>query len=611
MSDRRKQLIILWEGASWADLHPLMDAGRMPHLEALTTAGAMGKVQGVRPAGVGGIVSLATGQAPCDHGVFHDLKASSPHLPGREITREDWLPVWDQLAARGDRSIEVGWPLTHPASDHLTASVSDRFSWPARTRQYRFCLPKDSVVVPEQLEEVLRECRVVSSELGLDFLKGFLGVSDEDDLPDENRLARLRVALASIQSVQAAALVLIEELEWDVCALGFDGLRRLFEVSCRHEMPFAEKDRFYELLDGMLGELIETAPADVVVHLVSPSSFRMGRGERCFPSNEGIWVMSGPGVKPDELIHGGHVLEIAPTIWALRGEAIDAGMARSARVDLLREIPLPEVREDVESHSMKAGERVLPWDRLLVDGRTLHVATPRQLQDPKLAAGLFYDRHLGEFQSLIEMGERGRALRKGAELLKMFPGDFRMGLGYAGCLVEQREWQALRELLVKLQEIPHSRLQAVEMELIACALLAQERKDGALAARLATLGKEHHLQSDQWIKVAAFYRRMQNYEQAQVIYRGLTKRDPSWTLPWLMMAETLVLQGNLSDAETVGRHVISLNSSLEKGHLVLAKTLYRLDRKQEAADVLGRDHGSGKGSRGWRRMARFYEQAAQ
>ncbi len=30
-----KQVLILWEGANWAELHPLIDAGKMPNLEKL------------------------------------------------------------------------------------------------------------------------------------------------------------------------------------------------------------------------------------------------------------------------------------------------------------------------------------------------------------------------------------------------------------------------------------------------------------------------------------------------------------------------------------------------------------------------------------------------
>jgi len=608
MPDRHKQLVILWEGANWEDLHPLMDAGRMPHLERLTERGAMGKLQGVTPPGVAGVISLASGQVPCDHGVIYDLKATSPHLPAMEVTRKDWRPVWDQLTSKGDRCVEVGWPLTHPAADHLAASVSDRFSWPARRRQYRFCLPKNSMRVPSDLGKSLRECRVVSSEMGVEDLKELRGPDVE---MEQDRLGRLQVALASIRSVQAAALVLMEKLEWDFCALGFDGLRRLFEVSCRHGIPFDEKDRLYELLDRMLGELLEKTPTDVVVHLVSASSFRKGASDRWIPSNEGIWVISGPCVLPDELIHGGHVLEVAPTILALRGEEADEGMERAPRLDLLAESPVIRPRVEAGLGKKREGKRGLPWDCLLADGRILNVATPRQLQDPRLAAGLYYDRHLGELQSLIEMGEKERAFLKGRELSQLFPGDFQVGLAYAGCLLEKSRWNALSDLLVKLREVPHSRANTVDLDLLECALLQYRGREVELADRLSAMGKEHNLQSIQWMKVAAFFRRMKRYDQALVIFRGLTKRDPSWTLPWLMRAETLLRQGNFSEAEMVARHLISLKGTFEKGQLILAKILFRLGRMQEAVGVLDLYHQSGRGSRRSRRMAQFYATAPQ
>ncbi len=608
MSARRKQLVFLWEGAGWADLHPLIDAGKMPHLERLTEGGAMGNLHGVSSPGVSGVVSLASGQAPCDHGVFHDLKAVSPHLPAVEVTRSDWRPVWDQLAANGKRCLEIGWPLTHPATDQLAGSISDRFSWPARTQQYRFCLPKDSVVVSSEFEDSIRRCRVVSSELGLEDLEDLLGIGDGTD---PGRVERLKMALASIQSVHAAALVLMKKVEWDLCAMGFDGLRRLFEVSCRHGVPFEERGRLYELLDRMLGEILEKAPADVVVHLVSASSFRKGASDRWFPSDEGIWVMSGAGVVPDTLIHGGHVFDVAPTICALGGESSGEGMRHSPRLDLLVDRPL--VSSGVEGGKSSDGQvkRSRPWDQLLRDGRTLHVATPRQLQDPRIAAGLYYDRHLGELQSLIEMGEKERAFIKGRELCLIFPGDFRVGLAYAGCLLEKGRWTELSDLHGKLAKVPHSAANAVELDLLRCALWQHRGRQEEVVNRLALLGKEHNLSSEQWMKVAAFHRRMKRFDQALVIYRGLTKRDPSWPLPWHMMAGTLERQGNLPDAETVARHLISLNGSFESAHLVLARILFRLGRKEEAVDVVKRFHRSGRGSRRSRRMGRFYEESSR
>ena len=110
----------------------------------------------------------------------------------------------------------------------------------------------------------------------------------------------------------------------------------------------------------------------------------------------------------------------------------------------------------------------------------------------------------------------------------------------------------MSNLPAKLTKLPHSAANEVELDLLQCSLLQRQGRHEELGSRLALLGKEHNLQSEQWIQVAAFYRKMKMFDEALVIYRGLTKRDPSRPLPWLMMAATSVRQGNLPGAETGG-----------------------------------------------------------
>ena len=42
-------LIVAWDGADWAHVLPLIDAGRMPNLAALMERGARGNLYGLRP----------------------------------------------------------------------------------------------------------------------------------------------------------------------------------------------------------------------------------------------------------------------------------------------------------------------------------------------------------------------------------------------------------------------------------------------------------------------------------------------------------------------------------------------------------------------------------
>ena len=51
MDDRigRKVLLIGWDAADWRVISPLMDAGKMPHLQRLVQRGVMGNLATLHP----------------------------------------------------------------------------------------------------------------------------------------------------------------------------------------------------------------------------------------------------------------------------------------------------------------------------------------------------------------------------------------------------------------------------------------------------------------------------------------------------------------------------------------------------------------------------------
>ena len=86
----------------------------------------------------------------------------------------------------------------------------------------------------------------------------------------------------------------------------------------------------YEFHDEMLGTLLKKAGDDVTVILMSDHGFHpdhlrpaaipdIPAGPAIEHRDFGILVISGPGIKKDELLHGPSVLDIAPTVLSLYG----------------------------------------------------------------------------------------------------------------------------------------------------------------------------------------------------------------------------------------------------------------------------------------------------
>jgi predicted AlkP superfamily phosphohydrolase/phosphomutase len=71
MSNRRKVLLIGWDAADWNIATPLLDKGRMPHLERLINEGVMGNIATLQPS-LSPLLwtSVATGKLADQHGIL-------------------------------------------------------------------------------------------------------------------------------------------------------------------------------------------------------------------------------------------------------------------------------------------------------------------------------------------------------------------------------------------------------------------------------------------------------------------------------------------------------------------------------------------------------------
>jgi predicted AlkP superfamily phosphohydrolase/phosphomutase len=113
----RRVLIIGWDGADWKLLHPMLEAGELPHLAALIDRGVHGDCLSTVPSHSWcAWPSFMTGLNPAGHGVFDILE----HRPGVSkrlpITYNSIKAptVFDDLTAAGKTSLAANIPLTFP-----------------------------------------------------------------------------------------------------------------------------------------------------------------------------------------------------------------------------------------------------------------------------------------------------------------------------------------------------------------------------------------------------------------------------------------------------------------------------------------------------------------
>ena len=131
MSQRlaKKVLLLGWDAADWKIIKPLLEAGLMPNLERLVSAGVMGKLLSLQPM-LSPMLwnSISTGKRADKHGVLGFIEPDP--LGGiRPVTSTSrrCKALWNILTQSGFRTHVLGWFASHPAEPINGVCVTNQF----------------------------------------------------------------------------------------------------------------------------------------------------------------------------------------------------------------------------------------------------------------------------------------------------------------------------------------------------------------------------------------------------------------------------------------------------------------------------------------------------
>ena len=375
----KKVLLIGWDAADWKIISPLLDAGKMPNLEKLVSAGVMGNLSTLFPVLSPMLwTSIATGKRAHKHGI-HGFSEPDPQSGGvRPITNlgRKTKAIWNILNQHGLKSQVIGWWPSHPAEPINGVMVSNHYQQAIQPLSKPWPM-HPATVHPPRLAEALAEFRVHPGELEGDMLLSFVPRAAEIDQKKDRRLAGIAKILAEISGVHAAATALMQLEPWDFMAVYFDGIDHFCHGFMRYHPPRLEWvneedfERYqgvvntaYQYHDLMLGTLLHLAGEDTTVIVVSDHGFHPDHlrprelpNEPAGAADEhrqfGIIAMRGPALKRDALIFGASLLDITPTILTLYGLPIGRDMDGKP---LLTAFTEPSVLEYIASWDVIPGE---------------------------------------------------------------------------------------------------------------------------------------------------------------------------------------------------------------------------------------------------------------
>ena len=351
------------DAGTWNILTPMMQAGELPTLTSLVNRGSYGILKtGVPIQSPQMWTSIATGVVPEKHGITRftaEIPGTDREVPVTSNMRKV-KAFWNILSEADVTVGVVGWWPSWPAEEVNGFVIAQR-AWPvnwslhgipfgaARDRSGRLIVEDfEARTYPEELYTdfepfIITEEDVTTSELALLF--------PDPSFTDPAKQFHARWVFAKDKTFADAGLAMLKRHKPDVFAVYLQGTDVVshyywgyqreegFTVSPADERLYGRVVRnYYRYVDGVIAAYLEEVGEQTAVMIVSDHGFetkrdlkeRWERGEKIRTVEggkdvpwdhgvDGIFIMTGPGVREDNRLPDTSVVDVTPTMLAYLG----------------------------------------------------------------------------------------------------------------------------------------------------------------------------------------------------------------------------------------------------------------------------------------------------
>lgn len=266
---REKFVLIGIDGATFDVIDPLLHGGKLPHLARVINRGCRAKLESlIIPTSPLSWSSIVTGKNPGKHGIFHFTEK----IPGDYNIRflnasaRRCQALWQLLSKYHKRVIVVNVPITYPPDRILGCMVSG-FDAPDEQSDYTY---------PPELADAIREW-IGSYTIDLR-LRSSVTKGKRSQILHDARLMEEKKA--------AVTCKLMQREDWDFLMVVFnitDRIQHWFWQYMDDSHPNynrAEAEVFgdavfqsYQIVDGLIGKVLDVAPDDARVMVMSDHGF--------------------------------------------------------------------------------------------------------------------------------------------------------------------------------------------------------------------------------------------------------------------------------------------------------------------------------------------------
>jgi tetratricopeptide (TPR) repeat protein len=615
----RKLLLVGWDAADWKVIRPLLDGGKMPHVQRLVNNGSSGQIATLYPPLSPMLwTSIATGKRPFKHGIHGFSEPSADGSGVRPVTNlsRKAKTVWNILNQNDRRSVVIGWWPSHPAEPINGVMVSDLYHRATGPLHEGWNLPAHTVY-PPKLAKVLADLRVHPDVLEPRMVEPFIPLAQEIDQERDPRLAAFLRTLAECMSIQAAALWLLEHESWDFFAVYYEALDHFCHSFMRYHPPrqswIAERDfelyhrvvsMAYQLHDEMLGALLGKAGDDATVILMSDHGFHpdhlrpasipdIPAGPAIEHRDLGVFAMSGPGIRRGEVLQGISVLDIAPTILMHYGLPVGEDMDGKPILQALLEMPevsfVPsweEIRGTDGRHplhtridpvaSYDALEQMIALGYIERPDEDREVAIKQTLRDLRFNLGEAYQ----------DAGRHREAHEVFRDLYESDPGEQRFAIRlFVSCqaLGMRRE---MRRIVDDLNGRPQGRFQPAVIDYLQAQVLTTEKRYTEALSTLERLISAQPARPELFLQKGDLYLRVGRERDANQVYEKALALDPDNTRAYLGLCRIALRRQKYRVASQAALDAVQRNYHDPMAHFLLGRALAGMKRYERAADAL-------------------------
>jgi predicted AlkP superfamily phosphohydrolase/phosphomutase/tetratricopeptide (TPR) repeat protein len=505
----RKVLLVGWDAADWKLIQPLMDAGLMPVTRRLVEGGVMANLLTLSPVLSPMLwTSIATGKRPFNHGILgftEPMPGDKGVQPITNLSRST-KAIWNILCQNGKRCNVVGWWPSSPVEPIDGAMVSNHYQKSTGHDPADWQVAAGTLH-PERLAGELADLRVHPTEITAEQILPFLPEGHRIDQQTDGRLEAVVKNIAECASIQNAATFLMEEEPWDFTAVYFDAIDHFCHGFMKYHPPRLEwiPEKDYEIYknvvtagyvfhDMMLGRLCELAGDEATVIIVSDHGFHPDHLRRkelphepAGPAAEhrehGVFIINGPGIRRDELIHGANLLDVTPTILSVFGLPTGDDMDGRALAEVFEAEHHIETLSSWDEVPGASGEHPAGMEQNADEAREAmeqlialgYVERPSE-DGAEAARKARQENQYNLAKSYIHAGMHGKALPILHELYRDNPLEFRFGIQAAICLQNLEYVDDLEQLVGDMRERWLKASALAKARLNEIAEIARERK---------------------------------------------------------------------------------------------------------------------------------------